>query len=140
MDDSRRKRYLDKLDRLEERLGDINGWLEDSNEELLANKERRLAVYKAYQEAVEAITDICAMYLADTGRGIGDDSQNIQKAAGRLFSEGIERKLVEANGLRNRVTHDYNTFDTTLALNSMREQEDAMHTFLTEAKEWINNR
>jgi uncharacterized protein YutE (UPF0331/DUF86 family) len=136
----RQNRYRDKLDLLEERIEDVDTWLQDSNEQLLDNKERRFALYKAFQEAVEVITDICAMYLSDTGRGIGDDRDNIEKAGGALYSNEISEELGEANGLRNRVVHDYNGFDAATAVESMANILPALHKFHGEVKAWIENR
>lgn len=117
----RKDRYLEKPDKIQERHRDIVEWLENSNEVLRANTERRLALYKAFQEVVEAVTDICAMHLADTGHVVGDDATNIEKSAGKLFSDDIRDRLQEADGLRNRVVHEYNGLDTELALTSMRD-------------------
>lgn len=140
IDGERRNRYLDRMDTLEERLGDVERWLEDDDDTLLENKERRLALYKAFQEVVEVVADVCAMYLSDATHGIGDDSENIQKAAGRLFSEDIGRTLVKANGLRNRVVHDYNGFSDRKALESMRKHIDALQQFEEEVERWIESR
>lgn len=136
--EERRNRYLDKLDVLEERLDDLEGWMQDPDEELLNNKERRFAVYKAFQEAVEAVTDLCAMYLVDHQHGIGGDSENIGKCGGRLFSEELTRTLIQANGLRNRVIHDYNGFSDQIALKGIRNQTGAMNRFHAEVKGWIS--
>jgi len=57
VDEKRVARYLDKLNHLKERLSDINEWIND----VLEDKKTKLAVYKATQEAVEAMCDVIAM-------------------------------------------------------------------------------
>ena len=66
MEKERLVRYIAKLELLEERLNDIESWISGlSFEEFESDKKTKLATYKAFQEAVEAITDICAMMLKD---------------------------------------------------------------------------
>ena len=53
MDKSRLQGYLEKIERIEERVGDIRTWLSEGDAKGV-DKKTRLAVYKAVQEAVEA--------------------------------------------------------------------------------------
>lgn len=136
LDEERENRYLDKLDTLEDRLGDIDAWME-SPEQLLENRQTQLAVFKTFQEAAEIVADLCAMYLSDTGRGIGDDRSNIEKSAGTLYSDELEGDLGEVNGLRNRIVHDYEDFDEEEAVHSLDGLVPAIDEFEQEVREWI---
>jgi len=140
IDDERRNRYRDKLDLLNERLDDIQGWMGDDTT-LPDRKKDMFAVFKAFQEAVEIVADTCTMYLSDTGHGIGDDRENMDKAAGDLYPEELAGALGEANGLRNRIVHDYNGgFDAQQAVSSMTAVLDSIETFHEEARRWISTR
>ncbi len=75
MDERRIARYVDKLNHLEERLGDILEWIDEAPDD----KKSRLAVYKAAQEAVEAVCDVIAMFLKDSGIPPKDDYTNIER-------------------------------------------------------------
>lgn len=134
----RKKRYLEKLEEADELVKDIESW-HTGTEDLLEDKAMRKAVYKSFQEVMEVIADICTMFVSDSDKVIGDDSDNIEKASGELFSNDLERNLLEANGLRNRVVHDYNGFDDRIALNSIEKQVENLERFRREAKKWIEN-
>ncbi|MFB6115999.1 MAG: hypothetical protein ABEK10_00670 [Candidatus Nanosalina sp.] len=58
--EDRVERYRNKLDRLDERLDDLDRWSRDLKVLLDSKKDRR-AVKKTFQEAIEAVTDLCAM-------------------------------------------------------------------------------
>ncbi|KXA96422.1 hypothetical protein AKJ37_05275 [candidate division MSBL1 archaeon SCGC-AAA259I09] len=140
MDQERIDRYLEKLLRVRERSGNLEEWLAEGSEPLLTNTERRLATYKAFQEVVEAITDVCAMFAADNEMGVGDDYENLDKAAGRLYDEKIKRGLETANGLRNRIVHEYNKFENRRALENMKGLLKTIKMFEKEARGWIRSR
>lgn len=61
MNEKRIARYIDKLQHIGERTGDIENWIDDAKKD----KRSRLAIYKATQEAIEAVCDVISMYLKD---------------------------------------------------------------------------
>jgi len=138
LQDQRRERYREKLEKLDESIKDIQNW-HTGTEDLLDDRTVRKAVYKSFQEGVEVVNDICAMFLSDSEKVVADDSGNIEKASGELFPREIESALVEANGLRNRVVHDYNGFDDRTALNSIQNRIEGLESFREEVREWIEN-
>jgi len=73
MDSERLRRYIDKIEHIEERIGDIRAWLCEIEDVRGIDKKTRLAVYKAVQEVVEASTDVVAMILKDEGKLPKDD-------------------------------------------------------------------
>lgn len=130
----RKDRYVEKLEKITERTKNIEEWLEDGVAPLLQNTERRLATYKAFQEVAEAITDICAMFAADNEMVVSDDYENIDKASGKLFSDEIREKIGAANGLRNRIIHEYNRFEDERALDSLENLLKPIRKFKEEAR------
>lgn len=77
----RRIRYLDKLAHIDRRILNIESWLPMSEEE-----RTRLAIYKAFQEIVEALFDIIAMKLVDLRIPPKDDYTNIKILEERAVS------------------------------------------------------
>lgn len=137
----RRERYLEKTEKIETRVSDIETWIKDLTEsEFERDKKTRLAVYKAFQEATEAVSDICAMFLSDRGKVVGDDYENIEKASGNLFSESLEQDLKNSNGLRNRIIHEYNGLTNKLAYNSIKQLSSSLKKFAKEARKWIKDK
>lgn len=137
LSEERRQRYSDKLGTLNERTGNIEEWTSVGVEQVSQNLKDKLAVLKAFQEAVEAAADVCAMYLSDAGMAVGDDSENISKAAGKLFSKELEQDLIEANGLRNRAVHEYDGFDDEVGIKSAIDLNQSLKSFRQEVKEWM---
>lgn len=136
----RRDRYLEKLDRIRIRTDEIEEWSQPGVEVLLGRSRDRLAIYKAFQEAVEAAMDLCAMFLVDEDMSVGDDYENVERASGRLFPSELDRGLKNANGLRNRVIHEYNKFEEDRALEGIAEKAGTLRAFEREARKWIKER
>lgn len=132
-------RYLEKIEKIRKRSKNIEEWLKHGIDETSKNTERRLAIYKAFQEVVEAITDVCAMFAADNKMSVGDDYENLDKASGKLYREDIKGDLEDANGLRNRIFHEYNKFEDRRALESIIEGQNSLKKFLEDAERWIEN-
>ncbi len=133
MDERRIARYVDKLNHLEERLGDILEWIDEA----LDDKKSRLAVYKAAQEAVEAVCDVIAMFLKDSGIPPKDDYTNIERWGGVTGNEKLAECLKTANGLRNRLVHHYNDLNDRLAVESIREIFPCLRRFAEVARAWL---
>lgn len=56
-------------------MNDVAEWIDDA----LEDKKTKLAVYKAAQEAIEAMCDIIEMCLKDNGIPLKDDYTNIER-------------------------------------------------------------
>jgi len=112
---NRRMRYLDKLRHIDRRISNIRRWLPE-----LGDEKTKLAIYKAFQEIVEAIFDIIAMKLVDLRIPPKDNYANLEELERRGMMEGsLLDTLREANGLRNRLVHSYNTLSDEIALKSI---------------------
>lgn len=139
--EERKNRYYEKLEKVEVRATDIERWMEGVDaSEFVKDKKSRLAVYKAYQELVEAITDVCAMYASDSRKGVGDDYENLEKASGTLYREHLEDDLKNANGLRNRIVHEYNKSSDEVAYASINELLPKFKNFRKEVLNWLERR
>jgi uncharacterized protein YutE (UPF0331/DUF86 family) len=133
VDEARRQRYRDKLAHADERLGDLQAWLDEAPE----SKLHLLAVMKAMQELVEAITDVAAMAVKDGGDLPAADYANIDRLerAGRLSSP-TAAAMRDANGLRNRIVHEYNGFWDDVGLASIERLLPALAVAIEEARAW----
>ncbi len=138
MDDERRGRYRDKIALARERSGDVRGWTAGAASGSLAgDKKTRLAVYKALQELIEAVMDLCAMRVADVGAAPKDDYSNLALLRDRgLLSAEAQALLKEANGLRNRLVHSYNHIEDDRVLQFIRDRLDLLDGLLAEVQAW----
>ena len=132
MDEKRLTRYRKKISVVTKRENNISSWINDDDEKSI------LAVYKAYQELVEGLTDIFAMILKDMGELVEDDYSNIERLNEiGLLSKEQEELMKEANGLRNRLVHEYNGLEKKTALNSVKRLNPEFEDVLEEVRGWL---
>ncbi|MFW6375649.1 MAG: DUF86 domain-containing protein [Thermoplasmatota archaeon] len=132
MDKKRINRYRQKISLITKRKSNISTWIKDTDEKSI------LAVYKAYQETVEAFTDIFAMILKDINEIVEDDYTNIEKLGEKGILDGKEEGLMkEANGLRNRLVHEYNGLERKIAIDSIVNTVENFEDVLEEIRTWL---
>lgn len=134
METGRLKRYKDKMDLISKRIAQVEEW----QGEILEEEKAMLASYKAFQEAAEAALDLMAMMVKDTGSLPKDDYSNIELALGKkLISKKTGDALKQANGLRNRLVHEYNGLNAKRACESILELLPMLDGFLEEVAKWL---
>lgn len=132
MNKERIKRYKEKIAVIEKRRNNIFSWIAETDEKSV------LALYKAFQEVVESFTDLFAMMLKDMGKLVEDDYSNIEALRRtNVINQNQEAILKEANGLRNRLIHEYNGLEQRTAQVSMKEINDEMDDVLKQVRVWI---
>jgi uncharacterized protein YutE (UPF0331/DUF86 family) len=130
----RRIRYLDKFAHVDRRIANIESWLPIAHEE-----RTRLAIYKAFQEVVEAFLDILSMKLVDLRIPPKDDYTNIVLLKERgILDEENSNVLRSANGLMNRLVHDYNNLSDELAIESIKILLPKLIDIKKEISSWAN--
>jgi uncharacterized protein YutE (UPF0331/DUF86 family) len=137
MELSRAKRYKDKVSKIIQNIRDIKEWA-SSEEVFLEDRKTRLATYKAFQEAVEAITDIVAMMVKDLGEIPKDDYTNLEIIHNKnIISSELKKAIKEANGLRNRVVHEYNGIVDEVAYASIMSLLEYIEEFTRVTEKWL---
>ncbi len=135
IDKKRKQRYRDKIAHSRERLFDLEDWLSDSEKTSML-----LASEKAFQEAVESLTDVFAMLLSDLKLEISDDYSNIEKIERRgVINKDQSKICIEANGLRNVVIHKYNKIDERRFVERAKELLPLLHGILNQFDNFIEN-
>ena len=135
MERERIERYKNKIDLALDRLSKIEYNIDKFDDEMM-----RLAIYKAFQEVVEVLTDIISMILSDINHSIGDDYANIDKIKDTVKLNNIEVEILyEANGLRNRIIHWYNKTDNEQAKESIERLIPEINKILIKLLEFIKN-
>ena len=133
MEKERIERYKEKIELAHKRLENIEENFENFDNEII-----KLGVYKAFQEVVEAITDLISMILIDRGNSVGDDYVNIDKIRKIINLSDKEVELLEeANGLRNRIIHKYNKTDDKKAKNSIERIVSEIQEILNKLSKFI---
>jgi len=136
MEKERLKRYKEKLDLINTRKDELGEWSDD----FFSDEKTKLASYKAFQEIAEAVFDIIAMMLKDKEKIPGDDYSNIDRLFQlKLIDGSLQKSLKEANGLRNRVIHEYNGLNDRTAFESIETLKPSIGKFVEIIEKWIKN-
>lgn len=139
IEEARYKRYIDKLSLAIGRIDLIDKWIEEKPiRDLIHDEKTKLAIYKAFQEVVEALMDIIAMICRDIDVGPKDDYTNIEVLVSEeIIQPGHARIIREANGLRNKLIHWYNRIDDEIALRSIRRLRTPLRDILKVIIGWL---
>ena len=130
---ARKERYAGKIELARERISNIQEWVSEKLE-----LKSRLACLKAFQELAEALTDITAMICADSKKQVKDDSSNIEKLAELKIIDGKNANaLKEANGLRNRIVHEYNGLSFEIFSANTARLLEGSEIFLEAVEQWL---
>lgn len=133
--DARRiQRYQDKLAHAAQRLDWFEAWHPDGAKD----PRSRLAAYKAMQEAVEAFSDVASMVTVDLSRGVKDDATNFALLGEqRVVAESLVPLLIEANGLRNALVHEYEGIDDGRVRAAAARLVPALRRAIEEVRAWL---
>jgi len=130
---------MDKLSLAIRRIDLIDKWIEEKPiHDLIRDEKTKLAIYKAFQEVVEALMDIIAMICRDIDVGPKDDYTNIEVLVSEeIIQPDYARIIREANGLRNKLIHWYNRIDDEIALRSIRRLRTPLRDILKVIIGWL---
>ena len=141
MNKERITRYKEKEEHFNKIFETLKKWTSDIsvNEFLIkTNLEKQFAIYHAYQIIIEIITDLAAMAVKDLKILPKDDYVNINiLAENNIISETLATKMKDANGLRNRIVHNYNGLDDEIAYKSILTTINDIEKYIEAIKNWI---
>ncbi|KAA0008848.1 MAG: DUF86 domain-containing protein [Thermoplasmata archaeon] len=135
MNEKIEERIMEKMEILIDRIEFIN---ENISDEMVENRILKKALYKEFQEAIEAMTDICALIRRGLNSSAKDDYTNIDfLVEKKVIDSKTGKKMKEANGLRNRLIHEYDGLNDMLAYESMKELVNHLKSFSQEVLKWM---
>ena len=141
MEEERIKRYNDKLEYFNQTIKNLEEWTENIDvKEFTENLElqKQYAIYHAFQISLEIVTDVIAMIVKDSNIVPKDDYSNLDILKNNdILTSGLAGKIQEANGLRNRIVHDYNGLDDSIAYQSILECIKSLKKFNEEVRNWV---
>ncbi|MBN1801550.1 MAG: DUF86 domain-containing protein [Candidatus Lokiarchaeota archaeon] len=141
LNESRKKRYKQKLERLGEYNQLFKNWFSGwklSDLEQQRDFEKIFAIYHSIQLIIEVITDIIAMILKDLSLVVEDNYTNFEKLfKKKMISNDLFQGLKKLNGLRNRIVHDYNGIIDEVVWVSMEENNKYIDEFESIVKKWL---
>ena len=141
MNKERITRYKEKEEHFNRIFEKLKKWTSDvSVNEFLTKTslEKQFAIYHAYQIIVEIITDLAAMAVKDLKIIPKDDYININiLAENKIISKTLATKIKDANGLRNRIVHNYNGLDDEIAYKSILTTINDIEKYMEAIIIWI---
>ena len=141
MEEERIKRYNDKLEYFNQTIKNLEEWTENIDiKEFTENLElqKQYAIYHAFQISLEIVTDVIAMIVKDSNIVPKDDYSNLDILKNNdILTSGLAGKIQEASGLRNRIVHDYNGLDDSIAYQSILECIKSLKKFNEEVRNWV---
>lgn len=122
MEKDRLSQYRRKIDIIVEKLEK----LPEEPEGLLVD-----AVLYGVQVSIDAMIDITAMLVRDSGEEVSDDYYNIDKLVDiKLIDKEFAEKIKQLNGLRNAIVHKYNKFEENEVIDNIEEIKETIYLFL----------
>lgn len=131
-----RERVVQKCEMLIDRVEFIDLHF---SEEILTDRILRKAMYKEFQEAVEAAADICALMRRSLDSSAQDDYSNIEYLVERgIVPADLVQSLKEANGLRNRLVYEYDGINDKIAYASIARLVGTLRDFSGVILTWLH--
>lgn len=141
MNEERIQRYKEKEEYFVKLIGKLKEWTKDLNEKDFINNLRlreQFSIYHAYQIILEIITDLTAMVVKDLKIIPKDDYINIDVLAeNEIISKDLSYNLKQANGLRNRIVHNYNSLDEEIAFKSIQKYLEDLEKYKEAIDNWL---
>jgi uncharacterized protein YutE (UPF0331/DUF86 family) len=144
MEKKRIKRYDEKLEFLTQLIENLDKWTNDIDEAEFNNNINLIhqyGIYHAFQLAIETVLDLIAMMVKDSKHLTKDNYTNIELLENEsLISHTLSKDLRESVGLRNRIVHDYNGLDSSIAYKSLIKLKISIKDFKEEISKWLKNK
>ncbi len=141
MEEERIKRYNDKLEYLNQTISNLYEWTEGIDSRKFSESielQKQYGIYHAFQLSIESITDMVAMIVKDVKLIPKDDYFNIEIISNKkIITPDLATKLREANGLRNRIIHDYNGLNNEIAFTRLIDLLKYLKKVMGNVKEWL---
>ncbi len=124
---------------MEKRISQIDSWISNyTSEDFIHDEKNKLAVYKAFQEAVESAMDIIVMICKDIGIPPRDDYTNIASIGEEeIIEDVLMESLIKVNSLRNRLVYHHNKLSDKMAFESIKKLLDSLIRFIEMVENWI---
>ncbi|KKK45267.1 hypothetical protein LCGC14_1166120 [marine sediment metagenome] len=143
LDEKRIKRYNDKFIQFDKILKLLKEWSEEIDVSTFLNEtsaERQFAIYHAFQIILEIVGDIAAMLVRDLQLVPKDDYTNVEYLKKKnIITTDLAKYVKDANGLRNRIVHNYNGLDDQLAYKGILNLIKEITNFVVVIKQWLKN-
>lgn len=141
MDQKRIQRYKEKEEYFSKLMAKLKEWTKDLNVHDFVTSlglKDQFSIYHAYQIILELTTDLAAMVIKDLKLIPKDDYINMDLLAeNKIISKELAYNLKQANGLRNRIVHNYNGLDEEIAFKDIQKYYDYLEKYKEALDKWL---
>jgi uncharacterized protein YutE (UPF0331/DUF86 family) len=115
-----------RLKELEDAVGGLESFREDTFSELAKSRRERLALRYGMLEAVQIVIDVACMVVSHEDLGHPKSYAECLRILGRSgrIDEALAERLARAVGLRNVLVHDYLDVNDRLVYESLENLDD----------------
>lgn len=131
----------DKLERLEERVGQLRKHSDISKKNLEEDSMLRNASERNFQVALEIVLDICSIIISNEGIEKPEDYKSMIKILGEenILKEDFAERFQNAAGFRNLLVHQYADIDLDRLHKYLTENLEDFDTFTREVAKYTRN-
>ena len=144
MDPQRKARYQDKLQKFDRYYDQYIKWLAShpiNKLDLEGDAHWVYAIIHVFQNLAELCSDLAAMIIRDKKLIPKDNYSNYKLLQeNTILSEKSYQILIKVTGLRNRVAHEYNGLNYTIAWEAMEQFIDGFENIKEEFGSWLKQR
>ena len=116
-------RIDDKILEIEEYLSDLENFKPDSFELYKDNKEKKAVCEHYFEKIIGAVEDLAFAIIKEKGLKIGDEERVFSiLSEENIISDDLAKKLREAKGMRNIISHQYGTINDEIIFEAITDQ------------------
>lgn len=118
------RRIDDKINEIKKYLDELAGIIPDNFEKYTSSNLVKAACERYFEKIIESIVDTAFMIIAKKKFEIPEDDIDAFKILfeHKIIKEDLYKKLKNAKGMRNIITHEYGKIDDKVVFESITEE------------------
>ncbi len=126
-------RLKDKISELENYLKELDSIKPKTFAAYERDLKTKAACERYFEKITEALVDLAFLVIKDKGLKMPEDDKETFSilCEGKVISSDLSRRLREAKGMRNLITHEYGSVDDRIVFHSITAEIE------TDAKEFL---
>ena len=119
-------KITDKIEEIKKYLDELADIVPDKFEEYKSNNLVKAGCERYFEKIVEAITDVSFMIIARNKFKIPEDDIDAFRILleHKIIKEELYKKLKQAKGMRNIISHQYGRIDDKIVFEAIKEEID----------------
>ncbi len=133
-------RVKDKIEEIEKYLEELGSFVPNSFDEYKTNFQIKAACERYFEKIAEAIVDLAFLVVNEEGLKSPEDEKAVFDilSDNKIISEKLCKKLKDAKGMRNILSHQYGSIDDEIVFHAITEElEDDVDKFIAKVRKII---